>query len=47
LKVSALLLELGVPREELGLLLVLGDGASWIRAWFEGLRIKNKAMVLC
>jgi hypothetical protein len=46
LPVSALLLELG------GLgggrrLLVLGDGAGWIRTWFEGLGISSKAMVLC
>src|SRR3954466_5119540 len=45
-QVSALLLGLG------GLcgarrLLVLGDGAAWIRAWFEGLGIDSKAMVLC
>jgi Uncharacterised protein family (UPF0236) len=46
LQVSALLLELGVlggPRR----LLVLGDGASWIRTWFEGLGIGSKAMILC
>jgi Uncharacterised protein family (UPF0236) len=46
LQVSALLLELGV----LGggrRLLVLGDGAAWIRTWFEGLGIDSKAMVLC
>jgi hypothetical protein len=27
--------------------LVLGDGASWIRSWFEGLGIASKAMLLC
>jgi hypothetical protein len=46
LQVSALLLELGA----LGggrRLLVLGDGAAWIRTWFEGLGIPSKAMVLC
>ena len=46
LQVSALLLELGVlcgARR----LLVLGDGAGWIRAWFEGLGISLKAMVVC
>jgi hypothetical protein len=46
LQVSALLLELGA----LGgarRLLVLGDGAAWIRTWFEGLGIGSKAMVLC
>jgi hypothetical protein len=46
LQVSALLLELGVPGGERRLL-VLGDGAAWIRAWFEGLGIDSKAMVLC
>jgi hypothetical protein len=46
LQVSALLLELGVPCGERRLL-VLGDGASWIRTWFEGLGIDSKAMVLC
>jgi hypothetical protein len=46
LQVSALLLELGVVRGERRLL-VLGDGACWIRTWFEGLGIGSKAMVLC
>jgi uncharacterized protein UPF0236 len=46
LQVSALLLELGVLGGERRLL-VLGDGASWIRRWFEGLGIGPKAMVLC
>jgi hypothetical protein len=46
LQVSALLLELGVLRGERRLL-VLGDGARWIRAWFEGLEIEGKTMVLC
>jgi hypothetical protein len=46
LQVSALLLELGVLCSERRLL-VLGDGASWIRTWFEGLGIDSKAMVLC
>jgi hypothetical protein len=46
LQVSALLLELGVLEGERRLL-VLGDGARWIRAWFEGLGIDSKAMVLC
>ncbi len=45
MQVSALLLELGVLRGERRLL-VLGDGAGWIRAWFEGLGV-SKAMVLC
>jgi hypothetical protein len=46
LQVSALLLELGVLRGERRLL-VLGDGASWIRTWFESLGISSKAMILC
>jgi hypothetical protein len=46
LQVSALLLELGVLSGERRLL-VVGDGAGWIRAWFEGLGIDSKAMVLC
>lgn len=45
-QVSALLLELGVLRGERRLL-VLGDGAAWIRTWFEGLGVSFKAMVLC
>jgi hypothetical protein len=28
-------------------LVVLADGAGWIRAWFEGLAVPAKAMVLC
>jgi hypothetical protein len=46
LQVSALLLELGVLRGERRLL-VLGDGAAWIRNWFEGLGGSPKAMVVC
>ena len=46
LQVSALLLELGVLSGERRLL-VLGDGAAWIRTWFEGLGISLKAMILC
>jgi hypothetical protein len=46
LQVSALLLELGVLRGERQLL-VVGDGAGWIRTWFESLGIPSKAMVLC
>src|SRR3954469_16089905 len=46
LQVSALLLELGVLRGERRLL-VLGDGAAWIRTWFESLGISSKAMILC
>jgi len=45
-QISALLLKLGVLRGERRLL-VLGDGAAWIRTWFEGLGISSKAMVLC
>jgi Uncharacterised protein family (UPF0236) len=46
LQVSALLQELGVLGGERRLL-VLGDGASWIRTWFEGLGLGLKAMILC
>jgi hypothetical protein len=46
LQVSAVLVGLGVLRGERRLL-VLGDGAAWIRTWFEGLGIRSKAMVLC
>ncbi|MCY7289857.1 MAG: UPF0236 family protein, partial [Cryobacterium sp.] len=46
LQVSALLLQLGVLCDERRLL-VLGDGASWIRTWFESLGIASKAMILC
>jgi Uncharacterised protein family (UPF0236) len=46
LQVSALLLELGALSGERRLL-VLGDGAAWIRAWFESLGISFKAMILC
>jgi hypothetical protein len=46
LQVGALLLELGVLSGQRRLL-VLGDGASWIRGWFEGLGISPKAMIVC
>jgi hypothetical protein len=46
LQVSALLLELGVLSGERRLL-VLGDGAAWIRTWFESLGISPKAMIVC
>jgi hypothetical protein len=46
LQVSALLLELGILSGERRLL-VLGDGATWIRTWFEGLGIPLRAMILC
>jgi len=45
-QVAALLLTLGVLRGERRLL-VLGDGASWIRTWFEGLGVVPKAMIVC
>jgi Uncharacterised protein family (UPF0236) len=46
LQVAALLLELGVL-DGGRRLLVVGDGAAWIRTWFEGLGIPSKAMVVC
>jgi hypothetical protein len=46
LQVSALLFELGVVSGGRRLL-VLGDGASWIRTWFESLGIDPKAMIVC
>ena len=46
LQVSALLLKLGVLTGKRQLL-VLGDGAGWIRTWFESLGISAKAMILC
>jgi hypothetical protein len=46
LQVGALLVELGVLSGERRLL-VLGDGASWIRLWFEGLGVSPKAMIVC
>ena len=46
LQVAALLLQLGALSGERRLL-VLGDGARWIRAWFESLGIDCKAMILC
>jgi hypothetical protein len=46
LQVSVLLLELQVLSGDRRLL-VLGDGAAWIRAWFEGLGIPLRAMILC
>ncbi|MGD0044218.1 MAG: hypothetical protein ABSE84_28070, partial [Isosphaeraceae bacterium] len=46
LQVSAMLLQLGVLSGERRLL-VLGDGAAWIRRWFESLGICLKAMILC
>ena len=46
LQVGALLGELGVLSGERRLL-VLGDGASWIRTWFEGLGLAGQAMIVC
>jgi Uncharacterised protein family (UPF0236) len=46
LQVAALLLELGVLTNARRLL-VLGDGAAWVRAWFEGLGIPLGAMIVC
>jgi hypothetical protein len=45
-QLGALLIELGVLRGERRLL-VLGDGAGWIRAWFEGLGISPRSMIVC
>jgi len=46
LQVAALLVELGVSSGQRRLL-VLGDGARWIRDWFEGLNLDHKVMVSC
>lgn len=45
-QVGAFLATFGIHRGQCGLLL-LADGASWIRAWFEGLPLTNKTMILC
>jgi hypothetical protein len=45
-EVAGLLAALGVA-EGKRKLLFLGDGARWIREWFEGLAVKDKAMLLC
>jgi hypothetical protein len=45
-QVGGLLAALGVHQGQRRLLF-LGDGARWIREWFEGLRVAGKAMVLC
>ena len=44
--VAALSLALGVLRGE-GRFLVLGDGAAWIRTWFEGLGVSPQAIIVC
>jgi hypothetical protein len=46
LQVGALLMELGVLRGARRLL-VLGDGAGWIRAWYEGLGVTPRALIVC
>jgi hypothetical protein len=46
LQVAAFLVTLGVLSGERQLL-VLGDGASWIRSWFEGLGVGPRAMIVC
>jgi hypothetical protein len=45
-QVGALLAVLGVHRGTRRLL-VLADGARWIRDWFEGLGVDGKAMIVC
>jgi hypothetical protein len=46
MEVAGLLATLGV-HEGKRRLLFLADGARWIREWFEGLAVKDKAMLLC
>jgi hypothetical protein len=45
-QLAALLRRLGVTAGRRPLA-VLADGAGWIRAWFEGLAVPGKAMILC
>jgi hypothetical protein len=45
-QVGALLAVLGVHRDERRLL-VLADGARWIREWFEGLNLSGGTMIVC
>ena len=45
-EVWTLLLALGVLRGERRCL-VLGDGAAWIRTWFEGMGVSLQAMLVC
>jgi hypothetical protein len=45
-EVAGLLAALGVPQGKRRLLF-LGDGARWIREWYEGLQAEGKAMLLC
>ena len=46
LELAALLAVLGLADGKLSML-VLADGASWIRDWFTALGIKQKSMILC
>jgi hypothetical protein len=45
-QVGALLAVLGVHRDTRRLL-VLADGARWIREWFEGLGVRDGTMIVC
>jgi hypothetical protein len=45
-QLAAVLLRLGVTAGRRPLV-VVADGAGWIRSWFEGLAAPSKAMVLC
>lgn len=45
-EVAGLLAVLGVA-QGIRRLLFLADGARWIRDWFEGLQVQDKAMLLC
>jgi hypothetical protein len=45
-QLAGLLCRLDVP-DGARQLLVLADGASWIRTWFEGLGLSGKTMVVC
>lgn len=45
-QLASLLDQLGVMADQRRLV-VLADGAGWIRAWFEALVVPGKAMVLC
>ena len=45
-QLAALLRRLGVTAGRRPLV-VLADGAGWIRSWYEGLAVPGKAMVLC
>src|SRR5262249_49906238 len=45
-EVAGLLAALGVPAGKRRVLFLAG-GARWVRGWVEGLRVKDKAMLLC